>query len=400
MSCTVSNVGLDVGRGRRARSGRASRRARGFSLIELLVVIAIIALVISIVLPALGGVRTQARIVASQTLSNTIKDAADAFARDNDRMPGYFSVEDMGSQANGGTFGMSAMENAILDLMGGVVVVGGPGGVQSSPTQVQNWGPTAPLRAANTAANRVVDTARIGVSSENNPTYLTVDPKYLVEQEAGQQFGVDGHVKINGASIPDIVDAFGTPLLLWVENRNALTPIEDADDFVAMDSGPSGDTVARFYWASNAAFLRADQLGAERRNQVPQGASDRDYSLISEPAAPLNASRVRDALVALVGSPAYPTDEAFAATGAPTPGSPQFVPLRGRGAFIVQSAGPDGYYLNVRDRGNRRLGGNLHYSWNFFTPGSTTTRHENDNGQPATIDIIPFFDDLVTQGGS
>ncbi len=384
-------------------SRHAGGRVRGgFSLVELLVVIAIIALVISIVLPALGLVRTQAKIVATQTLNKTFGDAAGAFYRDNDRVPGYYSVEEMGSPENRTTWNMSAMENAMLDLVGGVVIVGGPSGVPASPQTQVEFGPTNAARAANNTANRRVDIQRIGVATESNPAYFTLEPKYYVAQVDGQQAGNNtGHTASSGdPSIPDVVDAFGNPLLLWVENRNALTRIEDADDFVAIDSGANGSTVARFYWASNAAFLASDQLGAERRNQLSQGASDRDYSLISDPGqGALSPAKVRDALVALLGSPAYPTEEALQTPPPFPPSSDQFVPTQGRGAFLVQSAGPDGYYLGARDRGSRRLGGDVRYGWNFYVPGSAA-RHVGDNGQPTTSDLLPFFDDITAQGGT
>lgn len=62
---------------------RRSDRAAGFTLIELLVVIAIIALLMSILMPALGQAREQARSVVCLTNLRSIGTAIQGYANDN-----------------------------------------------------------------------------------------------------------------------------------------------------------------------------------------------------------------------------------------------------------------------------------------------------------------------------
>src|SRR5690606_7942566 len=96
----------------------SSRPQRGFTLIELLVVVAIIAVLIALLLPAIAGVRRSARRSATQALVNDFTTAAVRFSNDhNDRMPGYFSEDQMGHRDNLDR-GFTAAENAMLDLAG------------------------------------------------------------------------------------------------------------------------------------------------------------------------------------------------------------------------------------------------------------------------------------------
>ena len=169
---------------------------RAFSLVELLVVIAIIALVISIILPALGGVRTAARRAATQTVMKGFSDAVGQFTLDNDRVPGIYSAEEMGSIENRDVFRMSAMENAILELAGGVVTVGGPGGVTAGPNQVR-FGPTNAALQANNQANRMVDVTRIGAAGEVTGVLRCYSPVLarLRMMRTGILLGPDAHTR-------------------------------------------------------------------------------------------------------------------------------------------------------------------------------------------------------------
>jgi prepilin-type N-terminal cleavage/methylation domain-containing protein len=125
----------------RSRSRLAARR--GFSLIELLVVIAIIAILIAIIVPALGGARTAARKVTTATLLNEVTNAAGQFSQDHaGSMPGYFTPDQMGSPLNVDATkgGFTAMENALLDLVGKDAIIGTAGIPDGSTGYVGPYG--------------------------------------------------------------------------------------------------------------------------------------------------------------------------------------------------------------------------------------------------------------------
>src|SRR5205809_5697872 len=99
------------------RNRQPSRRA--FSLIELMIVILIIAMIIAIVVPALGHARKGARNAATRNLMVQVEQACSSFQLSERRLPGYFSVRDLGSGSTGnGAQGFTGMENVMFDIAG------------------------------------------------------------------------------------------------------------------------------------------------------------------------------------------------------------------------------------------------------------------------------------------
>jgi len=246
--------------------------SRAFTLIELLVVIAIIGILLGILLPAIGGVRAAARSASTQSLIRTVRVAIDAFQADNGRLPGYFSPQDMGSTANGGFgevefVGFTSMENVLLDLTLPAV----------QPCDQSNLGDPDPM------INTVIDinpldkdnpcddgvTVRINIAdvgSSSAGAYLSLGGEHLRPIE-GQATTIDraNNRQDQVIGMPDVIDYFGQPIMLWRRDTSASLPPRDfgetgasADRFASMSFDPADtDTRASFYWAANAGYLRS-----------------------------------------------------------------------------------------------------------------------------------------------
>ncbi len=290
------------------RAGRS-----GFTLVELLVAISIIAVLLGILLPVANGVRISARESATTTLMTSILTASQQYQTDTQRLPGFFSQEEMGQSSNI-TEGFTQMENAMLSLMGGVV---------------QNPNGTNFIRVGPRNNNKVdVDIAAIG--STDGPSYLTLDGSNLFYEETDvsrpMQVGTDDHVRF-----PDIVDGFGNPILMWTQNSLA-----GPAPLVAEVNSDDDSVKALFYWASNASFLQSRSFGA-RKNR-----NNFDSSVLSTFQSRSDAE-LAQSIEAIVGDPGYPID-----TNPPTPS-------RAKGPIVLHSAGRDGIFASSQNRTFRTL---------------------------------------------
>ena len=367
-------------------------RTRGFTLLELLVVIAIISVVLALLLPAIGGARNVARNATTQTLMRGFGDAVDKFRQDNDgRTPGVFTARQMGHQDNE-NLGFTAMENVLLDLAGGVVTPDSRdatihyafGPSNDAIQENQRYGP----------AGRFVRPDFIG---SDGPGYFIPPSKYFVEQERGPDGShfQQSASSANQAPIPAFVDAWGTPMLLWVEDEFGPRDIRNIDDFARRNA--SGGS-SRFYWASNAGFLRSLALGDRGRNQTWAASGSTAPSLIGDGAP---TSSIPVTMTGFLGNPSYPGEF----NGVNT------LPNAARGRIVIQSAGTDGIILAASDSGainsgasQRSGGGNytiagggLRYGRNFFTGDGARLER---NGSPATEDVADRFNDLFQSFGN
>ncbi|MFA6044515.1 MAG: hypothetical protein WC718_05985, partial [Phycisphaerales bacterium] len=190
-----------------------SHSRRAFSLVELVVVIGIIVLIISIVLPALAGARNAAKVEATRSLVNQFTNAVASFKQDKSRLPGYFSVRDMGAMQNA-TNGFSAMQNAMLDLAGGVT-----SDAANTASKIYAVTPTG--------ANPV--NVSIDLIGAGGKSYFPVLGKNYYKA----QNGTDGGERISSTDIqqiPEVVDAWGQPILLWVADTTVPGPVQSISD--------------------------------------------------------------------------------------------------------------------------------------------------------------------------
>ena len=343
--------------------------SRGFSLIELLVVIAIIALVIAIIVPALAGARTAAKKASTATLVSNVTKAAEQFSQDHaGGLPGYFSPSDLGSPRNADVTagGFTVMENVLLDLIG-----------QDAMEEPGGQNTVGPFGAAQNLKNGVgIDYNLLGTGSG---VYLTLGADSLYA--AAGQVGGAPHQKF-----PDVVDAFGNPLLAWVEDPMGPREPATAADFATEASTPDR---ARYYWASNAGWLLSESMGKGGQNQKfrTEGSKVKGSLLGKVDAADI-------ALTAVLGNPnfASPTNHTASTV----------LPSASRGALLVHSAGADGVFFGVEDAGARGLGiddpDDFEYALNFYTPGGQ--RLTDSNGVVTTIDLTQSFDDLMATAGN
>ncbi|MFM9995437.1 MAG: prepilin-type N-terminal cleavage/methylation domain-containing protein [Phycisphaerales bacterium] len=376
-------------------SGAFPRRARAFTMIELMITMIIITIVISILVPALGGVRDTARAGSTRALMNDVVNASAKFELDKRRLPGVFSPQDLGGAQNGNTSngrGLSAMENLIADLAGGVVAAA----PAPAPVNTVVMNPTTdPTRDV------YVDTKQIGTGKN---IYFVPPPKFYAAQhnEGGavmQQFGAAGHTAPEGTDqIPDLVDAWRQPILAWVKDETAITPVDGVNTFLVRENSgtTAAPTPAKYYWASNAAFLRATSLGRKGKDQTFVNA-DIAHSLIGGGVPVLDAARRLDAIL---GNPNYAAF--YPPNAAPTH------PGEGRAPLILHSAGSDGFYFGSKDKGAGRVSpmplasGATPYSCHFMLPGGSwaTDRWKDKNGQITIDDVTSDFDDMLATGSN
>lgn len=375
-------------------------RTRAFTLVELLVVIAIIAVLIALLLPALSGVSKAGKKNSTQNMMNAFTNAVASFSNDNgSRMPGYFSAYEMGLESNEDA-GMSAMENILIELGGSDVVLGSYEDYSGDINEDAGIISIAPYANSDPGAV-VVNTKLIGSSG----AYFAPDTNFLKVLDAESQQQVVGN-GLGQELMPDLVDAFGNPILAWVQDtssRGSIDPENNDPDgfgqFASVSSDGSGEYAgpAWFYLASNDCFLGddANNIGLGGVNQNAYSALSTQRLSGGSGTQPIDdEDRVRT-LVALLASPSYyalPSNQTLEDIE-----PHDILPSRPRGSMLIQSAGADGYFLGTRDQGwganaDTEDGYHLGFGFNFKNESG---RHQGDDGEYITYDVVDDFDDII-----
>lgn len=363
---------------------------RGFTLVELLVVVVIIILLIGLLIPALSKTRTSARKATTQSLMSAVAASVTSFKADKGRYPGYFSPEELGGNSNVTQFGLTQMENALIELSGGIIEQNAAG----QPVSGSSADGMITLRCGTPRAV-YIDPGLIG--SPDGPGYLTLGRDILRPVE-GQWNGTSPG-NTNRDRMPDIIDPFGVPLVLWVKNPLSGSSPEFAKVVQTQIASGQTDTSSRalFYWASNSGMFQSLGLGLGSKRFRQAGYSVLGKMPSGSPgglgAAPggaafggtnvdaTNPQMVRT-LEALLGHPDLPLPSGAAAEDSyPRPSAPL-------ADAIIQSAGPDSTYLS-NDRKNRGADAlrEAYYKWEGSLPG---------NGRALPIEK---FDDIVQPAG-
>lgn len=382
----------------------ANRRA--FTLVELLVVIAIIAVLISLLLPALAGVRNRGRSSATQNMMNAFTNAVSSFSNDNgSRMPGYFSESQMGHSDNEGA-GLSAMENVLIELGGPDVVVGNYSDYSSDVNEEGGIIAVAPFAIGGGSGDEavVINSKLIGSSG----AYFAPDSKFLKVLDVGEGQQIVGNTSAGQQFMPDLVDAFGNPLLAWVQDTSARGSIDpnntNPDGFLQFASRNSNGNggfsgPAWFYLASNACFIGNNTVGIGENGNNQNAFSALSTRPLSNNSQINAEDRIRT-LCTLLASPSYFALPPSADGSLDNAGVDEIYPARPRGALIVQSAGEDGYFLGTGDPGWRANahtdGGDFHLAFgNNYKAGEDGDRYQDENGGYTTFDIVGEFDDIL-----
>ncbi|MDP7028678.1 MAG: type II secretion system protein [Phycisphaerales bacterium] len=379
------------------------RPPRAFTLVEILIVIALIGVLAGILLVAVGGATTAAKVARTKSTMESVSAAMDAFALEHGTLPGIVPThmlhEDDSSGAN-----LTNTQNILLHLLGGARV----NILDADDNPVDQVLNAEYVRYRDAAASEdgvtpiefvlvdpdpdhqplqyavVVRMPRVGegpwINGKQYPPYLSPKDNELLERwGSGYDADPDGEngiaVTDGFTKLPDLIDAWGNPIMIFRKER---------------DTGPlllgldTHEGTPQFRLNGIDRYLGSSRLG---RTQAQQACDSAKPLLGSRLGADSNDGERDYWLYLLLSHPAmarqsYFDDNDFT-TEDPRLGT-------ARSGYAMLSAGPDGIYLARLD-GPRNENGEPLPADEFPVTGS---------GWQENYDRLDPFDDVVMYGGS
>jgi len=207
------------------RKSEIANHKSAFTIVELMVVVLIIALLISLLIPAIGKVRERARATETANFISQLQAAIESYQQEYRAYPGPIADDMLRNNGLALTFSSSnpagydntfkngrvtAPENLVLGLLGGLVFNTTSGFIEYDPTLV-GQGPRGLNPAQPKSHPAFIDNTRL--SWRDSSTGKT--GHYL-----------DGAGFADDSSIPEFVDTFLTPMpVLYLRAKRGVQPI-------------------------------------------------------------------------------------------------------------------------------------------------------------------------------
>lgn len=319
------------------------RRRAGFTITELLIVIGIIILLIGILLPALGKVNERAKVAETNATMEEFAKACEAFRQEFGFYPGIVPEEILAADPQ-----ISGTENAIFHLMGGAIDQNDP---EFNQAPYATWPQLTFGSGANTFRIRV-NPSEIGkgprIAGQSYAPFFS--PKATELAPVAGQVGPDGAA--DGNAIPDLIDAWGQPIVYMRAARSV------GDLVGEYASGVRNQFVIEPIYP----YLQSDLLGELGRNQA-------------DSVLRLNSGSNRaKTLAQLIRHPGFGNESQPNSGGAIG---------TAKGKIVLMSAGADGVYFSQYDG-----------------PGTQSAPQTNiRTGSYAKPGVVDDYDDVVVFTG-